>query len=184
MSGTVRCAALLAAAAALFGGCGGTNASAPAAEPPLPVLPLTVLPTLPATTHPLGARLLAADGGPESSLAAELGAWGYRRGTERVFQGESHRFDRVVSRTLEFAGPGGARAYVRYVATHLAALFGTGSTAKALDLGGRAGYLVTAAACACHRAEPTLVAVLAHGARAATSVGSARWHAQAAAVTR
>jgi hypothetical protein len=40
-----------------------------------------------------------------------------------------------------------------------------GTTAKPVEEGGRAGYLVDPAACACHRASPTLTGVVFEGRR-------------------
>jgi hypothetical protein len=40
-----------------------------------------------------------------------------------------------------------------------------GTTAEPLSSGGRSGYLIDPAACACHRAAPTLTAVVSRGSR-------------------
>jgi len=86
-------------------------------------------------------------------------------GTERVFQGESHELDRVVSRTLGFESPEAAKAYVELLHTHVADLYGAGTEAEPLEEGGRSGYVIDPAACACHRAVPTLTAALSEGTR-------------------
>jgi plasmid stabilization system protein ParE len=124
-----------------------------------PVLPASALPGLEATTGPIDAETLAADFG--SKVAVE----GLVAGTERVFQGQSQDLDRVVSRTLEFESPEAAKAYVDLVRTHVDDLYGEGTTAEPLEQGGRSGYLIDPAACACHRASPTLTAALARGSR-------------------
>jgi hypothetical protein len=138
----------------LLAGCGSRSAT------PLPVLPASALPELKASTDDVTADDLAADFGPNAEPFS-----GFVRGKERVFQGESHRFDRVVSRTLEFEDAAGAHAYIAFFRSHLAALYGTGTNASPLENDGRKGYLVDAASCACHRAEPTLAAVVARGDR-------------------
>ena len=140
--------------------CGGASNSAP-----LPALPAAAAPKLSVETHRVDADALAADTGRKLPLAAKLEAWGFERGVERVFQGHSRGFDRIVSRTLEFADGHGGSAYVRYLAAHVEVLFGAGSTARPLTSRGRTGFLLDAASCACHRAEPTLAAVLGRGRR-------------------
>ena len=139
---------------ALFALAGCGSSSPPQAEP---VLSTDALPGLEATTEPVTADELAADFG------ADVHVDGFVSGTERVFQGESHGIDRVVSRTLEFETPEAAAAYVELARAHVDDLYGVGTTAEPLQAGGRRGYLIDPAACACHRASPTLTAVLARG---------------------
>jgi hypothetical protein len=148
--------ALTLVAVVLLAGCGSHAAA------PLPTLPAGALPELESSTDPVSLEELASDFG--SDIEARLD-WGYSRGRERVFQGQSHRFDRVVSRTLQFEDAAGAQAYVDFFRSHLWAVFGTGTTARPLASKGRTGYLVDAASCACHRAEPTLAALVARGSR-------------------
>jgi hypothetical protein len=138
----------------VLGGCGS---SAPREAPP--VLSTDALPGLEETTEPVTAEDLAADFGTGVSVD------GFVSGTERVFQGESHDLDRVVSRTLEFESPEAAAAYVELVRAHVDDIYGVGTTAKPIEEGGRAGYLVDPAACACHRASPTLTGVVSEGSR-------------------
>jgi hypothetical protein len=126
----------------------------------LPLLPASALPELESSTEDVTAEDLAADFGPGVEPFP-----GFARGQERVFQGESQRFDRVVSRTLEFDDAAAAESYVTFFRSHLADVFGTGTKASPLENEGRKGYLVDAASCACHRAEPTLAAVVARGSR-------------------
>jgi hypothetical protein len=140
-------------------------ASAIALPAALPVLAPAALPGLDATTHAVGPRALAADLAGGAAFEARLRAWGFERGRERDFQGPSKRIDRAVSRTLVFATPTGARAYVSFIGRHARALYGPGSTSAPLTSLGRDGVLVDAAPCACHRASPTLLAVVARGAR-------------------
>jgi hypothetical protein len=142
----------------LLAACGGTETA------PLPVLPTAAVPDLESSTEDVGLRDLVADfGATQENFEGRFS--GFVRGRERIFQGESHKFDRVVSRTLEFEDAAGARSYVSFYGAHMAAAFGTGTTKSAIRSGGRAGYLIDAASCACHRAEPTLAAVLAAGER-------------------
>src|SRR4051794_22701108 len=146
--------ALILLALLVLGGCG--SSAPPKAEP---VLSTDALPGLEETTEPVTADDLAADFGTGVSVD------GFVSGTERVFQGESHDLDRVVSRTLEFESPGAAAAYVELVGTHVDDLYGVGTTAKPFEEGGRAGYLIDPAACACHRASPTVTGVVSEGSR-------------------
>lgn len=137
-----------------FAGCGQEQG-----EKAQPVLATAALPGLEAATSSLTAEDLAADFGTDVTVA------GFASGTERVFQGASRGLDRVVSRTLEFESAEEAAAYVELVRAGVDDLYGQGTTAEPLDEGGRSGYLIDPAACACHRAAPTLTAVLARGAR-------------------
>jgi hypothetical protein len=118
-----------------------------------------VLPGLEATTEPVTADDLVGD------LGGNVRVEGFVSGAERVFQGESLDIDRVVSRTLVFESAAAAKGYVDLARTHVDDLYGVGTTAEPLEAGGRRGYLIDPAACACHRASPTLTAILARGPR-------------------
>jgi hypothetical protein len=130
---------------------------------PLPTLPAGAVPGLQSETDAVTLEDLVADFG--AGQGAHGNIQGFGRGTERTFQGESFRFDRVVSRTLEFDSPSDAQAYVAYLRAHLAAVYGAGTNAQALESQGRRGFLIDAASCACHRAEPTLATVVSRGDR-------------------
>jgi hypothetical protein len=139
-------------------GCGERAAA------PLPVLPKSAVPGLESSTEQVGLEDLFADFGvPNEDFEARI--HGFVRGTERVFQGESSRFDRVVSRTVEFVDPSAARTYVAFYRAHVTAAYGTGTNARPLENRGRSGFLVDAASCACHRAQPTLAAIVSEGDR-------------------
>lgn len=155
--------AAAAATAVLAAGCGSPGDTVSVPSPP--VLPHSVAPSLPTSDSDLSTSDLAADVAGGSAFAHRLDAWGFLRGHERVFQGESSTIDRIVSRSLVFRDAKGAHAYVRYISAHAAAVYGQGTTTAPLENRGRAGYVVTPAACACHRAAPTLLAVLADGSR-------------------
>jgi hypothetical protein len=142
------------AAVAFLAGCGES------APPELPVLSPSALPGLSSSTEPVSADDLAADFGAGAQPASSL-----VDGRERVFQGESHDLDRVVSRTLEFEDGAGAQAYLDYFHSHLADAYGPGTSASPIESEGRIGFLIDPAACACHRAEPTLTALVAEGPR-------------------
>ena len=131
----------------------------------LPVLAPAAVPGLAASTHPVSAHDLAADVDGGNRFERLLRDWGFARGRERDFQGPSRTLDRVVSRTLAFGGANGASAYVAWIGAHPAALYGAGSSTTRATSGARAGFVIDAAACACHRASPTLLAVVAHGTR-------------------
>jgi hypothetical protein len=145
-------------ALAVLAGCGGSE------EEPLPVLPTAAVPGLHEETHEVLLRDLLVDfGATNENVEARVGP--YVRGRERIFQGESHKLDRVVSRTLEFQDAEAARAYVSFYGAHVDLAFGTGTDKSAIRSRGRTGYLIDAASCACHRAEPTLAAVVARDTR-------------------
>jgi hypothetical protein len=144
--------ALFLVVVAVLAGCADSS------DQELAVLPASAVPELESTTEQVTAQDLAADfgaGGPSFS--------GFQSGRERVFQGESHDLDRVVSRTLAFENAADADAYLDFFRTHLALAYGSGTSAAPLESEGRRGFLVDPAACACHRAEPTLTAVVAKG---------------------
>jgi hypothetical protein len=138
----------------VLAGCG--SSSPPEAEP---VLPTDALPRLEATTESLTVEDLSADFGTDVTVD------GFVSGTERVFQGESQDLDRVVSRTIEFESAATAKGYVDLVRAHVDDLYGVGTTAKPFEEAGRVGYLIDPAACACHRASPTLTAAISDGSR-------------------
>jgi hypothetical protein len=153
----VRLALLLAAAAALLAACGERE------QAPLPTLPAAAVPGLASSAQEVDLAEVLADFGGQGELEGKIE--GFARGRERVFQGESQRFDRVVSRTLEFDDAAAAKSYVEFVRGHVSALYGTGTNVEPLESAGREGFLIDAASCACHRAEPTLAAVVSRGPR-------------------
>jgi hypothetical protein len=136
------------------------SACGESASTELPLLPTSALPELGSSTDEVTAKDLAADFG-----TAKPSFSGFVIGRERVFQGESHDLDRVVSRTLDFDDAAAAQAYLRYYQSHLALAYGAGTSARPIESEGREGYLIDPAACACHRAEPTLAALVAEGPR-------------------
>ncbi|MDQ2984803.1 MAG: hypothetical protein M3R70_12925 [Actinomycetota bacterium] len=156
----MRCFCLALLVLAVATGCGGETSTTAGG---LPLLPRSALPRLAVTTTGVRASQLASDFGRGRGLERRLERWGFIRGRERVFQGQSARIDRVVSRGLEFRRAAGARRYVRYVGAHPATLYGVGSSAGALVSRGRSGFLVDTAACACHRAAPTWLGVVGRG---------------------
>ena len=148
--------ALSALVLTLLAGCGSSAQPEPSSQS-LRLLPAAALPRLQSSTNPVGVSEL------EGDLGSSVKVQGFVRGEERVFQGESQRFDRVVSRTLEFEDAAAAAAYVSLLRAHVVDLYGAGTSARSLVSDGRDGILVDAAACACHRAEPTLAAAVSRG---------------------
>jgi hypothetical protein len=148
----------------LLAGCGSSAGASRTSPQPLPTLATDALPGLSATEKPVGVTLLTHDA-PIEGFARKLTSWGFERGTQREFTGKSRTFTNVVSRTLQFRSPAGARAYVRLVATRVGDFFGEGSKVLTIRDGARTGYLIRAAACGCHRETPLLIAVVSHGGR-------------------
>jgi hypothetical protein len=126
--------------------CGG-GASRP--QPPAPpVLSATAVAYLPSTER----RLTAADLAREirrPALEAELTRWGFTAAAERSFQGESHRLTVVDSRTLDFTTTAGARSFVTFVHSHVAAYLGVYPTVRRSAAAGRSGWTFRAQSCAC-----------------------------------
>lgn len=151
----MRPAVLATVAIALLAACGEQG------QAPLPTLPAAAVPELESSAQDVDLEEVLADfgGGFEDKIE------GFARGRERVFQGQSHRFDRVVSRTLEFDDAAAAESYLDFLRGHVDAVYGVGTTTERLESKGRDGFLIDTAACACHRAEPTLAAVVSRGPR-------------------
>ena len=97
---------------------------------------------------------------PVPSLAQNLEKWGFLGGREREFKGASKTFTDVISRTLAFRAPAGARAYVAFVAAHAASYYGPGTLVRPVSSAGRSGFFVRGASCGCHRETPILVTVV------------------------
>src|SRR5215470_11293579 len=91
--------------------CGGSPAR-PAA--PSGVLPTAAVTGLAVATQPLTSQDVQKDSNVRD-LAARLAGWGYVRGWQRTFQGESRRLTLVVSRSLQFRASSGAAAFVRFM---------------------------------------------------------------------
>jgi hypothetical protein len=157
--------ALLAAATA----CGSSSSSSSpgsssAAAPVLPpTLPAAAIPYLPSTHKSLTAAFLAREA-EVPSLTVRLSGWGYEAGADRYFQGESKRLQVVDSRTLRFRDASGAAAYVAFMRGHLSPILGSFPVVRRFssDAAGR-GILATGQECQCHLANPSFLAMVAHG---------------------
>ena len=114
-------ATLFVLSAAACGGGGGSEAAPATAN--LPVL--RTVPGLASEDRALDVDALSHDA-PVAGLAANLEQWGFLGGHEREFKGASKTFTDVVSRTLVFRNPAGARAYVAFIADHAASYYGPG----------------------------------------------------------
>ncbi len=162
----MRCIALAGAlvAMSITAACGATSVSV-APSPPLTamqVLSTSELPGMLSVTRVLTIDELAADASI-SGLAAKIQSWGYLDGRERTFQGQSRHLTLVVSRSLIFAGAGGAGSFVAFVKAHSASFFGDFDGVAALDAQGRPGWAFTPPACACHMASPAVVGIVQSG---------------------
>jgi hypothetical protein len=149
--------------AVLGAACGGAPASESAGTgAKLPVL--ESVPGLSAVDRTLDADALSHDA-PVARLADDLAQWGFVGGREREFKGASRTLTDVISRTLLFRGPSGARAYVAFVADHAASFYGPGTVVHPVTSAGRAGFFVRGASCGCHRENPILVTVVSRSSR-------------------
>jgi hypothetical protein len=144
--------------------CGGGSGreAAGTATTSLPVL--RSVPGLAARDRALDVEVLSHDA-PVPSLAGDLERWGFVTGREREFKGASRTFTDVISRTLLFSSPGGARAYVEFVADHAASYYGPGTVVDPVTSAGRRGFFVRGASCGCHRESPILVTVVSQRSR-------------------
>ena len=159
---TLSAVVLVAVVAAVAFQTRGRADSSPA--PPLPaVLPASAVAYLPSRVSPVTTSLLERDA-DVSSIPATLGKLGFVSGAQRTFQGPSRRrLQVVVSRTLRFQTPAGAAAYVRFVHDHAGDYVGQIPTLKPLSSAGRSGWMIVAPLCACHMAQPDLLAVVSGG---------------------
>ena len=144
----------VAAAAVSLAGCGGTARHPPSATG---VLPAHAIAGLPAVTRELSAADVQKDSGVHD-LAALLRRWGYQRGWQRTFQGESRRLTLVVSRSLTFGASAGAAAFVAFLGRHVDAFYPF-AISKPLATSGQSGWLIKPPLCACHMAQPLYVGV-------------------------
>lgn len=150
---------LLASAALCLAGCG--SSSAPPMPPALAASAVAYLPNqlTRVTTGDLEQDTTL------SGMSARLSQWGYLSGSQRLFQGTSHRLEVVVARTLDFRTAAGARGFVRFVGSHAAAYVGQVPQVHTLRQGSRAGVWIVEPQCACHMAQPALLAVVGSGRR-------------------
>lgn len=166
--------------ACLAAACGGGGSQAGSATTDLPVL--QAVPGLAAEDRALDTDALSHDA-PVPSLATNLEKWGFLGGHEREFKGASQRFTDVISRTLAFRAPAGARAYVAFVAAHAASYYGPGTVVQPVTSAGRSGFFVRGASCGCHRETPILLTVVSQGSRVSwllvNGPGATRARAQA-----
>jgi hypothetical protein len=77
------------------------------------------------------------------------------------------RQDLVSSRSLLFASPAGANAFLEYVHARAQQWYGIGTEVTALMSAGRDGWLLEPPQCSCHLATPLLVGVVQDGAHLA-----------------
>jgi hypothetical protein len=146
--------------AALVGGCGASAGTSETAIPRPATLSPAAVPYLPSTHKPLTAALLARET-QTPTLVRRLGAWGFVAGSDRYFQGQSHRLQVVDSRTLRFRGAGGAARFVTFMQTHLDSYLGSFPKVRHWRADARRGILAVGQECQCHLANPTLLALLA-----------------------
>ncbi len=142
-------------AATAIAGCG--SSSGPTVIPP--TLPAAAVPYLTSVHKPLTAAFLAHEA-EAPSLRARLSAWGFEGAADRYFQGESKRLQVVDSRTLRFRDASGATAFVSFMRSHLDPYLGSYPLIKPF---GR-GILASGQECQCHLANPSYLALVAHGA--------------------
>jgi hypothetical protein len=142
--------------------CGSGSSAASSSDPPA-VLPASAVPYLPSTAQVLDASSLAhQDALP--AVAGKLPGWGFRSAAQRTFQGQSKYLQIVISRTVQFDSPAGARAYLDYLRANANTVYGV-STQRPQSNRGRSGVVVHPQACACHMAAATFMGLLQDGSR-------------------
>ena len=145
----------------VLAGCG--VAASKSTSPPVGVLPAAAVPRLAAVTDKLSASDVSKDS-TTPDLANRLREWGYTSGWERTFQGESRNLTLVVSRSLMFRDRSGATAFVDFMREHVAGFYPFASVEPLLATG-KSGWMFEPPECACHMANPFLVAVSVRGRR-------------------
>ena len=145
-------------------GCAGPLSTRSVPSTPVPakamrVLASSAVPGVPSVTIELTVRELAKDASIPG-LASRLASWGYLDGLERTFQGPSRHLTLVVSRSLVFRNPSGARSFVAFVLKNSGSYFGSVVQVHRLMAQGRSGWVFTPPLCACHLANPALIGVL------------------------
>jgi hypothetical protein len=131
------------------------------ASAPTGVLPTAAVAGLAVVTQPLTGKDVQKDS-TVPDLAARLDRWGYVRGWQRTFQGESRRLTLVVSRSLQFRTPPGAADFVAYMHQRVGNFYPF-ALASPLSMSGRSGWVIRPPLCSCHMATPLLVGVVARG---------------------
>jgi hypothetical protein len=130
---------------------------------PPPVLAARAVAYLPSHASVLTAHDLAADAAVKS-LPARLAQLGFVVGGQRAFQGPSKaHLQLVISRSLRFSSAAGARGFVRFVGQYAGQYVGEVPTVTPLTSNGRTGERIVAPLCACHMAQPALLAVVSSG---------------------
>lgn len=152
----MRQALVLAALMVMVAACGATTATGS-----ITVLSDSAVPGVPSTTKSLTAQDLSKDASIPG-FGAQIESWGFIRGAERTFQGQSRHLTFVDSRGLVFRDATGAGAYVAFVHDHVTDFFGIGGV-QPLVAQGRPGWQMTPSACACHLANPVVIGVVSSG---------------------
>ena len=140
----------------------GSTTSAPSTHVPaeaMRVLASAAVPGMPSVTTVLTANELAKDA-PIPGLSSSVESWGFVDGRQRTFQGPSRHLTLVVSRSLVFGDPSGARSFVAFVSKNSRSYFGNAVEVRPLVSHGRSGWIFTPPPCACHMANPAFVGVL------------------------
>ena len=155
--------------AVLVAGCGGASESAP--DPPTTLAP-GVLPELNEQARTLDAALLAADSFEPDALAVLLEESDYVVGSEREFFGRGKIFDHVVARTLRFADPKGAAAYLEWVDKHAEDFLGRTNRETPLGLGEMDTLFSLQRCDVCKKQQPTFLAAWREGETVAFLLGA------------
>jgi hypothetical protein len=152
-------AALLVAASGVLAGCGtGAAAATPPSAPP--ALPASAVPYLPSSAHAVSSDTLVKDA-DVPGLAGKLAAFHFVNGSQRLFQGRSHKLDLVDSRTLEFGSARDAAGFVRFVRANAGSYVGQIPVVKPT----RSGVVIVGPTCGCHLSTPVLLGLFNHGKR-------------------
>jgi hypothetical protein len=146
----------------LLAGCGGDSEGAPAttdtgndrivllADP-------TSLSDLSRSQRKLDVDALSEDALEPAALAGVLEEADFEGGLEVEYTGRTKLYSHVVTRTLSFAAPSGASAYLRWLDRNASDLIGQVKSEQTLPVGSD-GVLLLEEGCGCHSDLPTYLA--------------------------
>jgi len=146
----------------LLSGCGGGSEGSPSASDvggtnSVPLAEPDALAGLSRSERELDVDTLSEDALEPAALAAVLEQAGFEGGGQIEYTGRTKLYSHVVTRTLLFAKPDGASAYLEWLDRNVADILGPVKTRQSLSLGSD-GVLLLEEGCGCHSDLPTYLA--------------------------
>ena len=147
----------------VLSGCGSDSEGSPATSDSewtnyVPLADPDALSDLSRTDRELDPDALSEDALEPAALASVLEEARFEGGHEIEYTGRTKLYSHVVTRTLSFAAPSGASAYLRWLDRNASDLIGQVKSKQALPVGSD-GVLLLEEGCGCHSDLPTYLAV-------------------------